>query len=171
MKVICDADGLIKMAKAGILDIFARHVEVLVSPQVYREAVEDGKARGYPDAVEIERVLERHGHRVQPPKRRRTNLRVDIVSLGAGEQEILQVLSQERADVVLSDDRAFLSILETLGISYMTPGAALLFLVEQNAIQVQEAQQALEQLRSLIRHEQYEAVFQDLQGFQERSRR
>lgn len=169
MKVICDADALIKMAKAGILETFARHVELLVSPQVYREAIDEGKARGYKDALEIEHVLKHYGQRL--PKRVKTRVNSDILTLGPGEREILQMLSHERADVVLSDDHAFLSVLEAQGVPYMTPGAALVFLAEQSMIQIQEAQQALERLRPLIRRDQYEAVFKDLQDLRERSRR
>lgn len=169
MRVICDTDGLIKMVKAGILEVFARHVELLVSPQVYREAVEEGKVRGYRDALEIERALKHYGRQLQ--KRMKTKASAGIRTLGAGEREILHMFSHERADVVLSDDRAFLSVLEAQGIPYMTPGAALVFLAEHGMIQIQEAQQALERLRPLIRREQYEAAFRDLQSLRERSQR
>lgn len=169
MKVICDADALIKMAKAGILEALAQHVELLISPQVYREAVEEGKVRGYKDALEIERLLKHYGQR--PLLRMKTKTSTDILSLGAGERELLQLFSRERADVILSDDRAFLGVLEARGIPYMTPSAAVIFLAEHSMIKIHEAQQALERLRPLIRQDQYEAAFKDLQGLRERSHR
>ncbi len=169
MKVICDADALIKMAKSGILETLAQHVELLISPQVYREAVEEGKVRGYKDALEIERILKRYGQR--PPSRIKTKAGTGMLSLGAGEREILRMFSRERADVVLSDDRAFLNVLEAQGIPYMTPSAALIFLAEHSMMKIHEAQQALERLRPLIRREQYEAAFKDLQDLRERSHR
>lgn len=173
MKVVSDADGLIKMAKAGILEAFARQVELLVGPQIYYEAVEEGKARGYPDALEIERILKDHAQVLRPTRRKQkrspADRAIDALPLGAGEKETLKVYSRQRADAVLSDDRGFLNTLEAQGIPYLTPAVALVAMTQQAAISLQEAQQALERLRPLIREEQYEAARRDLETLHERS--
>lgn len=173
MKVVCDADGLIKMAKAGILEAFAGRVEFLVGPQVYREAIEEGKARGYPDALDIERILKARAQPLRRPqkkgKRSPADRAIEALPLGAGEKETLRLYSRKRADAVLSDDRGFLTSLEQRGIPYLTPAAALVLLAEQVAFSPEEARKALERLHPLIRKEQYEAARLDLEALQERS--
>lgn len=173
MKVVCDADGLIKMAKAGILEAFAGQVELLVGPQVYHEAVEEGKARGYPDALNIERILKARAQLLRPLRRKRKrsaeDRAIDALPLGAGEKETLRSYTRERADAVLSDDRGFLTSLGQRGIPYLTPAAALVFLAQQVVLSPQEARKALERLHPLIRKEQYEAARRELEALQERS--
>ena len=170
MKVVCDADGLIKLAKAGILEAFARRVDLLVAPTVYREAVEEGKARGHPDAWEIEQVLREHGRILQPPRGGRTRPQtpeapaIEALPLGAGERETWVVFVREKADAVLSDDRGFLHALEAQGIPYLTPAAALVGLARQGTLSRSEALRALERLRPWIRREQYEAARRDLEA-------
>lgn len=171
MKVACDADGLIKMAKAGILEVFAQYAKLLIGPQVYREAVEEGKARGYPDALDLERILKVHAQVPRTLRRTRTTQLLAGVSLGAGEREALQIYFTEQADAVLSDDRAFLSALEAQGIPFLTPAAIVVFLAERKLITLTEAHEALERLRPLIRSDQYELARQDLNSLTERSSR
>lgn len=171
MKVACDADGLIKMAKAGILEVFVQHAELLIGPQIYREAVEEGKARGYPDALDLEQVLKTYAQVPKEVQRASAATKQLALPLGAGEREALQLYFAEKADVVLSDDRAFLSALEAQGISYLTPAAILVLLAEQKVLPLPEAYEALEKLRPLIRSDQHETALQDLKSLEERSQR
>lgn len=172
MKIACDADGLIKMVKAGILEAFGHQVDILVGPQVYREAVEEGKDLGYPDAFELERLLKEHAQvrRTMPGARTPVERLIKGLMLGAGERETMRLYFLERAEAVLSDDRRFLSVLQAQGIPYLTPAASLILLSEQGALSPEEAQAALEKLRAFIRRDQYEKAYQDLKTSEERSR-
>lgn len=166
VKVVCDADALIKMGKAGFLQVLAAEVEMIVGPQVYREAVIDGKNRGYADAYDLEQSVSAHIRvmdEVSKPRVQAERLAKQF-ALGAGEREVLDLHLQEAADAVLSDDRLFLRALDTLGVPYLTPAVALLWLVERKSLRREHAFEALENLRPLIRIEQYTAALEDIRG-------
>jgi hypothetical protein len=162
MKIACDADGLIKTNKAGILAILAQHVELLIGPAIFREAVTAGKARGYPDAVALEQIIHRLVQQKRPQGHPRTAQMVRNVTVGAGEREALDLYLGEHADAVLSDDRGFLALLSAHRIPYVTPAAVLVALCDWGVLTVQDATHALALLRPLIRAEQYHAAHTDL---------
>jgi hypothetical protein len=162
MKIACDADGLIKTNKAGILAILAQHVELLIGPAIFREAVTAGKARGYPDAAVLEQIIHRCVQQKRPQGHPRTAQMVQSVAVGAGEREALDLYLGEHADAVLSDDRGFLSLLSAHRIPYVTPAAVLVALCDWDVLTVQDAAHALELLCPLIRAEQYHAARTDL---------
>ena len=55
--VVLDSDGLIKLAKAGILEVAVNAWNCLVPQAVYAETVEGGLQAAYPDALAIREVL------------------------------------------------------------------------------------------------------------------
>jgi predicted nucleic acid-binding protein len=58
MKVIMDADSLIKLTKAKAKEVILKNIEVYIPPKVVEETVEIPKEEGYPDAFLIEEKIE-----------------------------------------------------------------------------------------------------------------
>lgn len=53
MKVIMDADSLIKLTKAKAKEIVIKNIEAYIPPKVFEETVEIPKEEGYADAFLI----------------------------------------------------------------------------------------------------------------------
>jgi predicted nucleic acid-binding protein len=171
-KIVADADGLIKLGKSGALTALLSVAEVLVPGAVYEEAVIAGKREMYEDAFELERVLEEGGARVVgvAGNERAERVLENMPSLGPGEQAALRVAYRSGADVVLTDDRAFLGVLAGAGVRALVPAAAIVLLSETKALSVEEAVEALGRIEGSIRREVYEAAMEELAVMREERR-
>jgi predicted nucleic acid-binding protein len=162
MRIVCDADGLIKLHKAGLLALLVHHAEVLIGPEVFREAVTAGMARGYPDAIALAQLLQPHWPQPAPPAHPHAVQVLRGTRLGPGEAEALRLYFHAQGEAILSDDRAFVTLLLTHHIPVLTPATVVVALCEWGLVTVTHATQVLERLRPLIRAEQYHAAQADL---------
>jgi len=164
MKLVLDADGLIKLYKAGILKLVTQSRRCSIAQAVYKEAITQGKERMYEDAVGLEEVV-RHtvAWKVAPASAQAKRILDMAPSLGKGERETLQLFFMESADAIVSDDRNFLTVLEQYGVNYIVPAALIVILYREGRIVLNEAQEALERIRPLIRRGVYEQVKEDLE--------
>jgi len=59
MKVIMDADSLIKLTKAKAKEVILKNIKVYIPPKIVEETIEIPKEEGYPDAFLIEENLKK----------------------------------------------------------------------------------------------------------------
>lgn len=154
-----DSDALIKLTKAGLLPIITHAWQCLIPDEVYEEVVVRGKREAHPDAAEIERFI---GRGLERGRARAAPRRLPA-ALGLGERAVVALFEKERADLILTDDRAFLAALRRSGLPHLTPALALVKLTEQGAVSLDRARDYLDRLKPLIRSSAYEAARADLQ--------
>lgn len=159
MRLLLDADGLIKLHRAGVLQQVVRFFACAVPMTVYDEVVTNGKARLHRDAEAIEGtlagVIQILPVQVHPQPQS---------GLGAGELGILSLLSQEQESVVVSDDRRFLALLAIRGAPFLTPADVLVVLARRGILNRDAAREALDQLRPAIRLAAYWDARNDLES-------
>lgn len=160
--IVLDSDGLIKLAKAGILAVAIRAWRCLIPEAVYAETVERGIRAGYPDAEAIREALPPTIVRARVRHPRATALLGQKRGLGAGEREALHLFLTVQADAIVSDDAAFVAMLVRTGCPYLLPASVLVRLTQQGHLEPGAAREALERMRPLIRPEVYQAARADL---------
>lgn len=153
-----DADGLIKLHRAGVLDHVVRTFACTIPQAVFDEVVTKGKMRLHQDAEAIEGIIADTVTILSVQGRQQPE-----VGLGAGERGILGLVAQEQDAIIVSDDRRFLALLTTEGIEFLTPADMLVVLARRGILTRAEAREALERLRPAIRLAAYWDARQDLE--------
>ena len=157
MRLLLDADGLIKLHRAGVVGTMVKAFRCTVPEAVYYEVVTRGKERLHQDAEEIEQVLAEHAEVV------RTEQEHGETGLGAGEMAVLTLAAQDQGAIVLSDDRRFLALLTARGLRFLTPADLLVVLARQRILTKGEAGKALERLRPVVQAAAFWEANEDLE--------
>ena len=156
MKLALDTDALIKLTKSSSKAAVGKAFTLLVPTEVQRECVEQGKAGGFPDALRVEENIKEGVVSVRKPKRSaRTEAIVGDLRLSGGEADVLRLHRSGGIDLIVSDDRRFLHILEALGIRYTTPGPLIAAMFRLGMMPRKEALGHLEKLGAFISEEEY----------------
>jgi rRNA-processing protein FCF1 len=112
MKILMDADCLIKLTKAGLKEFICRHEKIAIPGIVKREVVDAGKAKGYPDADLVEK-----------------NIQDGLIALAkeatlnhvGGDQALIVTFKQGRYVAVATDDAKLTRVLRAAGIPFILP--------------------------------------------------
>jgi predicted nucleic acid-binding protein len=156
MQVIMDTDALIKIVKVSLKELIVSNVSIHIADGVRKESVDEGKAKGYPDAILIEQNLQAGKIKVVKTRENKGN---EIVTkdlrLRGGEADSLKLFRQGKFDSIVSDDQKFLDLIDSLGIPFLTSSALLLYLYKKGIMSGEDARKNMEKLRPMISNEEY----------------
>lgn len=146
MKIVMDADCLIKLTKTGLKERVCEAWQVTIPAMVRHETVEQAPA--LPDAIRIRENI--------------TAGRVSVVGGGSrtkrGEEAVLQLYRAGGFDAVATDDARFIRVLRGLSIPYAVPAVVVVRLRQNGVLSKDEAGQALAALRPYISADEHAAA-------------
>ena len=161
MKVVADADVLIKLTKAGLKDVIVQNLKIFTPPKVIDEAIHTGKAEGYPDAFILDENLKKGRLKIIDVVENDSILElIQKCNIKGGEADVVISYKAGEFDAVASDDARFLKFVEALDIPYQTPSSLLVYLFWKRKITKQEAIAGMERLKDYVSFEEYYLALQ-----------
>lgn len=164
-KIVLDSDGLIKLTKAGCLKEIIDHFECLITEEVYDETVVKGLERYYDDAFEVNEFIKDGILKVE--KKCNNQSAHDMLGnhkFGKGESSSLHLFLNIDAKAIISDDRAFINLLDKNDISYVIPTDLIVRLYELNVITKEKSIKALDRIKIYVQKYSYDVARRNLEG-------
>ena len=142
--LVFNATPLIYITKVGLSKIFEDlKNEKLTSPQVKREVVDEGKRRGIPDAIILQKMFKNNVFKVAEPKNRKfLSSLLETRGLHITDAEVLAI-AKERDGIAVIDDEGARKPARIYGISHVGAPYILMKVVFQGLITKERAKQAL----------------------------
>jgi hypothetical protein len=163
MKIVMDSDVLIKLTKASVKELATSNFEIHIPPEVEKEAVNEGKNRGYPDALVIDENIKTGKLKVSKTTRLETTEKlISNLNLLGGEADSIRLFKQGNYEALASDDSRFIDLIDGLGIPYITPSVLLIYLWKIKAISKKETREFLDKIKEFINPEEYLASVEEL---------
>ena len=160
-KLLADSDALIKISKAEFLDFVVENFQVLITGEVYKETVNEGKRGFYQDAYNIERLIKINKIKVLEGKSYKKNKKPKQ-NFGKGEESIFQ--ARKKGILIVTDDLSFTLYAQKENIKSISSAHLVFILAKKGKLKKDKAYYFLEKLRPFIRKEIYELVKNDIQG-------
>lgn len=146
MKILMDADCLIKLTKAKVKELVCKNYTVIIPDKVKEEAVDN--AVEHSDAFIIKENLERGLLTVSK----------SLFSSQKGEDAVLSIYKHGGFTAICSDDRRFIKRLQFFDIPYITPAVFIAMLLKKGEMKKEEAFDKLELLSPFISDDEYNMV-------------
>ena len=148
MKLLMDADCLIKLTKAGLKELVVLNCDVFIPEPVKREVVDAGKEKECSDAFAVEKNIESKLIAV-----------IDApATVEKGDQALIALYKKEAHDAVATDDVRLAHQLKSLNIQYILPGLILYRLLKDGKIDYKTTVWALRQLAEYISEDEFATV-------------
>lgn len=164
MKVIMDSDSLIKLTRAKAKEVVLKNIEVYIPPKVFEETVTMPKLEGYPDAFLIEDNLKKGLLTIGNfEENQSVEEMIKRLGMGHGEADVFRLYKSGSFDVISSDDRRFLKIIDALDVSYITPSALILYLFNKKLLSKVDAKTYFNNLKEMISDEEYYLAIKEVE--------
>ena len=155
MKILMDADCLIKLTKAGLKESVCQQERVFIPRIVKREVVNAGRRKGLPDADAVER-----------------NINSGLISLAEealpgypkGDQALIVSFRRGNYGAIATDDGRLIRILRAVDIPFILPGLLIYLLYKKDVIDRVNGLNWLEKLSAFISEEEYSVTKLLLEG-------
>ncbi|MBO3840941.1 MAG: DUF3368 domain-containing protein [Candidatus Brockarchaeota archaeon] len=146
LKFVLNSSPLIHLVKAGLAWMIGRlEGEKYITPSVYAEVVETGKAKGFDDALITEELLRRGAILIKKPSGNLLKLISAHKDIRFGEAEVIS-LAKELDGIAVIDDPVARSVAELHGVKKEGSYMIILRTLRRNEIKKDEAKEALKSL-------------------------
>jgi predicted nucleic acid-binding protein len=147
--LVFNSTPLIYLTKAGLSRVFeGLQDEKLTSPVVKREVVDEGKRKGVPDAVVLDKLFANGVFKVCKPSDRKFLARLlETRGLHLADAEIL-ALAREHAGIAVIDDEVARKTAKVYGVDYVGSPYVLTRAVCERLISKAKAKQAVNDMVS-----------------------
>ena len=148
MKLLMDADCLIKLTKAGLKEFVCRQDTLVIPDIVKYEVVDAGKAKNCDDAFVVEKNISKNFITI-----------VNHVSdYAKGDSALIDLFPKGNYDAVATDDAKLIRRLRTFEIPFILPGLIIFRFLKDGHITKIKAIQALNQLAEFISNDEFSTV-------------
>jgi len=147
--LVFNSTPLIYLAKVGLSKVLEDlKGEKVTSPEVKREVVNEGKRKGVPDAVVLEKLFESRVFRIVEPKNKELLSRLlKTKGLHVTDAEVL-ALAKELDGLAVVDDEVARKTAKVYGIAYVSTPYVLVRAVSEGVITRNTAHQAVNEMVS-----------------------
>jgi predicted nucleic acid-binding protein len=145
--LVFNATPLIYLTKVGLSNVFEDlKNEKLTSPHVKREVVDEGKRKGVPDAIILEKMFKNNIFKVTQPENKKFLASLsETRGLHITDAEVL-VIAKERGGIAVIDDEVARKTAKIYGISYVGTPYIVMRGVSQGLITKERAKQAINEI-------------------------
>jgi len=145
MKLLMDADCLIKLTKAGLKEFVASKDTIFIPEAVRTEIVDAGKEKGCADAFIVEKNVEA----------KMITIAVSSSKYKKGDEALIGLFQKEAYDAVATDDAKLTRLLRMKSIPFILPGLIIYRFLQDDVINTKAALWALKQLGEFISEDEY----------------
>jgi len=145
MKLLMDADCLIKLTKAGLKELIAENAVIYLPEIVRQEVVDAGKIKGCADSFAVEQNI----------KSKRISVLGATENHAKGDQALISLFDRDIFDGVATDDARLTRHLRALGIPFVLPGVLIHQLQKEGRMSLNTALWALDQLAAFISEDEF----------------
>ncbi|HLB69985.1 MAG TPA: hypothetical protein VJJ51_02970 [Candidatus Methanoperedens sp.] len=161
-KILLDADASIKLTKISIIETITSSFQVILTNEVYKEQVTAGLKRNLNDAKRMEKMVS--DGKVTVVEVDGNSSKYDDFRLGSGEKSVISYFLANDVDLIVSDDEAFLKILDSYEIPFTPVAGIILISVINGLITGEKGINYLELLKPMIKDEHMFYIRSKIEG-------